>query len=78
LRLKRADLTLMWQQNPFKPRYHLGRRAFSRIGFWHLHDGTPALFLCYSCAQGMFKPADIEAALNIHKEACFARQENEA
>jgi len=50
----------------------------ARIGFWHLHDGTPALFLCYSCAQGMFKPADIEAALNLHKEACFARQENEA
>ena len=36
LRFKRTDFALMRQQNPFKPRHQLGRRAFFRIGFWHL------------------------------------------
>lgn len=46
-------------------------------GFWHLHDGTPVLFFCYTCTQKIAHPIDVQNALNSHKEACFARMENE-
>ena len=44
-------------------------------GFTSLHNGTPVLFDCVSCAPGLYKQDTLDAAIEEHREAVFDRVE---
>lgn len=42
-------------------------------GFLALHNGTPVLFDCVSCAPSLYKQDALDAAIEEHREAVFDR-----
>jgi hypothetical protein len=42
-------------------------------GFLALHNGTPVLFDCVSCAPSLYKQDALDAAIEEHREAIFDR-----
>lgn len=42
-------------------------------GFTSLHNGTPVLFDCVSCAPRLYKQDTLDAAIDEHREAVFDR-----
>lgn len=47
----------------------------TQVGFYHLHNGTPVLFDCVTCATRFAGPKAVQEAIEAHKEAAFARME---
>jgi len=45
------------------------------VGFYHLHNGTPVLFDCFPCAERLVGRAQVEAAVDEHKEFSHLRME---
>ena len=42
-------------------------------GFLALHNGTPVLFDCVSCAPSLYKQDALDAAIEEHRDAVFDR-----
>jgi len=43
-------------------------------GFTSLHNGTPVLFDCVSCAPSLYKQDALDAAIEAHREVIFDRE----
>jgi hypothetical protein len=50
-------------------------RRPTKVGLYHLHNGTPVMFDCVPCAERMVGATAVQEAIDLHKEIAFLRME---
>jgi hypothetical protein len=43
----------------------------TKVGFYHLHNGTPVLFDCVPCAERLVGTEAVQAAVDEHRSHAF-------